>query len=281
MKLILETSYDFQLEESKSGKDKKLYIVGIFSSADVKNANGRRYKREVLEREINSLVEKKISQKCCWGQLGHPVHPDTDLDKVAMQTMQLEWKGNNVFGRAKILQNTPMGSIAAELLKEGSLGVSSRGLGTVSEDGWVNEDFRLLTYDLVSDPSNPGSNYINGIYEAKEFFIETTEDTKDKLKEENIDEEKAKQMYLDNVLNFIDNLAADDTFLRKASSYKIEEKEKFEKIKEYMKKSEFWLKTALESSELVENKQFYKILDEHYKKLNEFIDSMIKFNVHK
>lgn len=165
-KLITEMSYDFEISESDTGS---MYIVGVFSSADVQNHNKRMYKKELLEREVTRLNESKISKKCCFGELSHPSTPDINLDKVAILTLELDWKGNDVYGKAKVL-DTPNGKIAKELIKEGRLGISSRGLGTVNEDGFVNEDFNLLTYDLVSEPSNP-SSWVNGIYEGREFDI--------------------------------------------------------------------------------------------------------------
>ena len=80
----------------------------------------------------------------------------------------LEWKGNDVYGKSKVL-DTPQGAIAKILIKEGRMGISSRGLGTVAEDGNVNEDFNLITWDLVTDPSNNPS-WINGIYEGQEWL---------------------------------------------------------------------------------------------------------------
>jgi hypothetical protein len=165
-KLITEVSHDYEITESKT---KGTHIVGIFSSAEVENNNKRRYKKELLEREIDKLTESKIDNKNAFGELGHPQNPEINLDKVAILTNILEWKGNDVYGRAKVL-DTPMGNIARTLIKEGKLGISSRGLGTVGDEGWVNEDFSLLTYDLVADPSNP-SSWVDGIYEAQEFEI--------------------------------------------------------------------------------------------------------------
>ena len=177
-KLICETSYDFQIDEANNGKD--MYVVGIFSTAELENNNKRVYGRKILEREITK-VQKKIDKNCLWGELGHPPNTEVNPDKIALKIENLEWKGNNVYGKAKII-DTPMGSIAKTLVREGSIGISSRGLGTVSENGYVNEDYKLLTYDLVTDPSNKGS-WMNGIYEGKEFTIpgvETEEDIKEK-----------------------------------------------------------------------------------------------------
>lgn len=165
MKLITELSYDFELVESKS---KDPFIVGIYSSAELKNNNNRVYKRTVLEREVKK-VEEKTKNGTLWGELGHPPNPEINPDRIAILTTQLEWKGNDVYGRSKIL-DTPMGQIAKTLVKEGKMGISSRGLGTVSEDGTVNEDFNLITWDMVTDPSNHPS-WVNGVYEGQEWTL--------------------------------------------------------------------------------------------------------------
>lgn len=166
MKLITETSYDLEpLQESK--KD-KMYLVGIFSSAEVENNNKRKYPKDILEREIEKIRGEKITNKSCYGELNHPASPDVNLDRVAIMVEDLEWKNNDVYGRAKVL-DTPLGQIVKTIISEGGrIGISSRGLGTVNEDGLVNEDFNLITYDIVSNPSNMGS-WVNGVYEGADF----------------------------------------------------------------------------------------------------------------
>jgi len=161
LKLITETSFDCELTESKSNGTS---IVGIYSSAGLKNNNGRVYKRDVLNREIEKISEK-ANNKTLWGELGHPPNPEINPERIAILTTLLEWKGDHVYGKSKVL-DTPTGQIAKVLIKEGKLGISSRGLGTVSEEGYVNEDFNLITWDLVTDPSNHPS-WIKGIFEGK------------------------------------------------------------------------------------------------------------------
>lgn len=163
MKLITETSYDFELIESKS---KGVHIVGIYSSAEQKNNNNRIYKKDILEREVTK-AQDKIKSKTLWGELGHPPNPEINPERIAILTTMLEWKGSDVYGKSKVL-DTPQGEIAKTLIKEGKMGISSRGLGSVSEDGYVNEDFNLITWDMVTDPSNHPS-WVNGIFEGKEF----------------------------------------------------------------------------------------------------------------
>ena len=195
MKLITETSWDIsQLNEEKSGKD--LYVVGIFSSAEVKNANGRVYPRQILEREIEKFYNEKVKQKCAIGQLNHPNTPEGDLEKAAILVEQLEWKSNNVIGKAKVL-TTPSGQIVRSLINDGvKIGISSRGLGDVSESGIVEDTFNLLTYDIVSNPSNIGS-WVNGIYEGTTFGV-------DKDKERQIKE--AKEEYKKKIWQVLENI---------------------------------------------------------------------------
>ena len=203
MKLITEYSQDFQITEEGNGKD--MFVVGIFSSAELKNNNKRIYRKGILEREIGK-VQEKVDKKCLWGELGHPPNPEVNPDKIALRTTQLEWKGNNLYGKAKIL-DTPMGSIAKTLVKEGAMGISSRGLGTVGDDGYVNEDFHLITWDLVTDPSNKPS-WVNGIYEAEEFYISGKEDKKEPTSE---DIRKAQRAYFNHLLTTINGLSEEMT----------------------------------------------------------------------
>lgn len=163
MKLITEISNDIELSESKT---KGMHIVGIWSSAEIENNNKRKYSKDLLEREITKVGEK-VKGKSLWGELGHPPNPEVNPDKIAILTTVLEWKGNDLYGKAKLL-DTPMGNIAKTLVKEGKMGISSRGLGTVGDDGYVNEDFNLITWDLVTDPSNHPS-WVSGILEGKEW----------------------------------------------------------------------------------------------------------------
>jgi hypothetical protein len=167
LKLITETSSVIELWESKS---KTPYMIGIFASAETKNANGRVYDKSILEREVEKFVKEKVQTKSAWGELGHPDASDINLDNIAMLIESLEWKGNDVYGKAKIL-DTPKGQILKTLVKEGNIGVSTRGLGTVNESGRVNDDYNLITIDAVSDASNPGSKFVNGILEGRTFTL--------------------------------------------------------------------------------------------------------------
>ncbi len=185
--LITECSHDLELNEST---DKSLYITGIFSSYDRRNNNGRVYERDTMKREVDKIMEK-LDKSSLWGELGHPPNPEINPDKIAIRVESLEWDGNDLYGKAKIL-NTPKGKIAKELVKEGRIGISSRGLGTVSEDGTVNDDYNLITWDLVTEPSN-GPSWVNGIYEGKTWELGdkfSGEDEEEKEDEFSLEEAK-------------------------------------------------------------------------------------------
>ena len=201
MKLITEMSYEFELHEEKGSKD--MFAVGIFSSAELKNNNKRVYKKDLLEREVGK-VQEKVKKKCLWGELGHPPNPEVNPDKIALRTTQLEWRGNDLYGKAKIL-DTPMGQIAKTLVKEGQMGISSRGLGTVGDNGYVNEDFHLITWDLVTDPSNNPS-WVNGIFEGQEFITPGGTNGKEPTSEEI---KRAQKYYFDHLMDTLNNIGKD------------------------------------------------------------------------
>jgi len=96
--------------------------------------------------------------------------PEITPQSISHLIEKLEWQGNDLIGKAKII-DTPMGKIAKTLIKEGRIGISSRGLGTVNEgDGYVNDDYFMITWDLVIDPSNQPS-WINAVTESKDFDV--------------------------------------------------------------------------------------------------------------
>jgi hypothetical protein len=194
LKLITEDVYNLTLnEEVDDSGIKSLYISGLFSASDIKNANERIYSREILEREINKFIDEKVTTKTAIGHLNHPNSPEIDLEKAAILVESLEWKGDEVYGRAKIL-STPAGMIARALIDDGvTIGISSRGLGSVNEDSYVNEDYQLITYDLVSSPSQPGA-WMKGIYEAKTFDVGVEEEAP-KIDETKVVEEAREKYY--------------------------------------------------------------------------------------
>jgi hypothetical protein len=175
MKLIseyVESDLNYITEE-KDGK-RRYVIEGIFMQADSKNRNGRIYPRTVMEQAVNKYVTEQVSKGRAVGELNHPEGPTINLDKVSHKITDLRWEGNNVVGKAQIL-NTPMGRIVEGLMDGGvQLGVSSRGMGSLVSKGGVNyvgNDFQLATVDIVQDPSAPEA-FVNGIMEGVEWIWE-------------------------------------------------------------------------------------------------------------
>ena len=172
MKLITEMFDDFEiLTEGKNGKDMK--IQGVFMQAETKNRNGRVYPFGVLEKEVKRYNKELVEKKRAFGELGHPEGPTVNLDRVSHIIEELKPDGNNIIGKAKILE-TPNGKIVKELLNAGAkLGVSSRGMGTLEKKGntnYVKDDFYLATAgDIVADPSAPEA-FVEGIMEGKEWI---------------------------------------------------------------------------------------------------------------
>jgi hypothetical protein len=175
MKLITE-HIDQQLEyitEATKNGEKNMFIEGIFMQSEAKNRNGRVYPKAVMEKAVQKYVDEQVSKGRAVGELNHPDGPTVNLDKVSHLITELKWDGNNVIGKAKIL-NTPMGLIAKGLMEGGvQLGVSSRGMGSVVRDKngqvTVGNDFVLNTVDIVQDPSAHDA-FVNGIMEGAEWI---------------------------------------------------------------------------------------------------------------
>ena len=173
------------LEESKNKGTMR--IAGIFQRADSPNQNNRIYEKTLLVREMTRLDEA-IEERRLMGELDHPTHDAVKLGNVSHLVTKLTMKGNDMLGEAEIL-NTPCGQVAQALIKGGvKLGISSRGMGSLTERGGyalVNDDFKLVTFDLVADPSTKGA-FPGLVNESKEFIEETIRTTYDKALNEKI-----------------------------------------------------------------------------------------------
>ena len=169
LKLITEESVNIRLVESVDEKNTKtLFLEGVYSTHSVENKNGRRYKQKLLEREINKLAPV-IKEHKLFGELNHPSRSNVDLNEACILIEGVNWADADLMGKSSILES-PKGHIVSACLKRGIVGISSRGLGTVGNDGWVNDDFQLLTWDVVSDPSNQKS-WVKGICESKIYYV--------------------------------------------------------------------------------------------------------------
>ena len=147
------------LSEGKLSELGNPMVEGVLATAEVKNGNGRYYSRELWEREMDKYSEL-IKENRAMGELDHPESQIVNLKNVSHNIKDVWWDGDNVMGKIEILP-TPSGNILKALIENGiTVGVSSRGMGSLKPMGEVQEvqdDFQLLCWDFVSTPSNPGS----------------------------------------------------------------------------------------------------------------------------
>ena len=162
-KVLVETQIfkpkGLMLSEGKLSDRGNPMVEGILATAEVKNGNGRYYSKDLWEREIDKYMGS-VKENRALGELDHPESSVINLKNVSHNIKDMWWDGDNVMGKIEILP-TPSGNILKALIDNGiTVGVSSRGMGSLQERGGVLEvqdDFELLCWDFVSTPSNPGS----------------------------------------------------------------------------------------------------------------------------
>ena len=172
-KLLIETHTikvsPSQLTENVNKENGNLMVEGILATAEVKNGNGRYYKKELWDREMEKY-DQLVKERRSMGELDHPESTVINLKNVSHIVTDYNWDGDQLMGKIEILP-TPSGNILKELIKNGiTVGVSSRGMGSLEQNGSVMEvqdDFELLCWDFVSTPSNPGS-FMSVLQEGKE-----------------------------------------------------------------------------------------------------------------
>jgi hypothetical protein len=175
MKLLNEfTETEVLIEETTGGK-KAYKINGPFIHTEEANRNGRIYIKEHMVPEVSRYKRDFIDTRRALGELSHPEGPQINPDKVSHLITKLDFDGNLCIGEATIL-DTPNGNIVKSFIDAGvNFGVSTRGLGSIKESNgikYVQPDFRLVTVDIVLDPSGKDC-YVEGLMEGKEWiFIE-------------------------------------------------------------------------------------------------------------
>ena len=151
-----------QITESMHTNGGKLIVRGVLQRAEAKNQNGRIYPKEILFREAKKYTKEFIKQRRAMGELDHPESSVVNLSNVSHNIRDMHWEGDNLLGEVEVL-STPSGNILKELFKSGiKLGISSRGMGsveTIKEDDvqQVGNDFELIAFDFVSNPSTHGA----------------------------------------------------------------------------------------------------------------------------
>jgi Prohead core protein serine protease len=150
--------------ESDDKDGKSLYLKGIAIQGGIRNANGRVYPVNEIEKAVKTLNDQIQNGYSVLGEVDHPEDLKVNLDRVSHMITQMWMDGPNGYGKMKILP-TPMGNLVRTMLESGvKLGVSSRGSGNVSEMGGHVSDFEIITVDVVAQPSAPGA-YPTPVYE--------------------------------------------------------------------------------------------------------------------
>ena len=143
--------------EKRNISNGSVYLVGICQKAGTRNGNGRIYNKPILQREVENY-QKAVSERRSLGELDHPDDSVINLKNASHLVTKMWWDGDNVMGKIEVL-DTPAGKILKTLVKDRiKLGISSRGLGSVKQQGGdtiVEDDFQLICFDMVSDPSTP------------------------------------------------------------------------------------------------------------------------------
>ena len=151
-----------QINESMKDNNGKLIVKGVLQRAEAKNQNGRIYPREILFREAKKYTKEFINQRRAMGELDHPESSVVNLQNVSHNVKEMHWEGDNLLGTVEVL-GTPSGNILKNLFEAGiKLGISSRGMGSVEsvnegEAQEVQDDFELIAFDFVSNPSTHGA----------------------------------------------------------------------------------------------------------------------------
>lgn len=176
MKLLVETSsfedVELLVENATETKSKEYKIRGPFVMCEQKNRNGRIYPLSVVEPEINNYIKEKVETKSAYGNCDHPPNASQKLEDAAIVTTKIFKDGNNFIGEARVL-STPKGRIIRNLMDDDCrLAVSTRGLGTLNNEGVVGGNFRIISVaDVVSDPSSSIA-VVESIVENFDYIIQ-------------------------------------------------------------------------------------------------------------
>ena len=165
--------YDPQLIKEQKAMGSPMMMKGILQKAETLNQNGRVYPKIILEREIRNY-QKFIKENRALGELDHPDSSVVELKNSSHIIREAHMEGNIVYGTVEIL-NTPSGKILQSLVESGvTLGISSRGVGSTKTQGnmqIVQDDFQLICWDFVSEPSTPGAFMMKEGKEVSPQFI--------------------------------------------------------------------------------------------------------------
>tara|TARA_B100001093_G_scaffold30711_1_gene26546 strand:+ start:22 stop:597 length:576 start_codon:yes stop_codon:yes gene_type:complete len=158
--LVDVTPFKPTIRESKT-RPGVFEVEGVMQRAKAENQNGRVYSKDILVRESKKYMEEFVKNGNAFGELDHPESPVVSLKNASHVVKDLYWKGDDLMGKVELL-NTPAGNIVKEIIKAGhTIGISSRGTGSVNQTNEghleVQDDFDLVCWDFVSNPSTHGA----------------------------------------------------------------------------------------------------------------------------
>jgi hypothetical protein len=158
--LVDVTPFRPTIKESKT-RPGVFEVEGVMQRAKAENQNGRIYSKDILVRESKKYVDEFVKNGNAFGELDHPESPVVSLKNASHIVKELYWKGDDLMGKVELL-NTPAGNIVKEIIKAGhTIGISSRGTGSVQQTNEghleVQDDFDLVCWDFVSNPSTHGA----------------------------------------------------------------------------------------------------------------------------
>lgn len=169
--------------EQRAANGGKLIMKGILQKAETLNQNGRVYPKDILEREVRNY-QKFIRENRALGECDHPDSSVVELKKVSHIIREAHMEGNVCYGTVEIL-DTPCGKILQSLVEAGvTLGISSRGVGSTRKSGEhqiVQDDFQLICWDFVSEPSTPGAFMMREGRQVKQSDLSRTFNRSDRI----------------------------------------------------------------------------------------------------
>tara|TARA_Y100000114_G_C11759608_1_gene328813 strand:+ start:2437 stop:3042 length:606 start_codon:yes stop_codon:yes gene_type:complete len=162
-------------EEKRRVASGTCILSGVMQMSETQNGNGRIYPHAILEREVNNYITM-VKERRALGELDHPDTSIINLSNASHLVTDIWMDGKKCMGKIEVL-NTPSGKVLQELVNAGcKLGISSRGMGSVSERNgvtMVEDDFQLICFDMVSDPSTPGAFMMSEVKQQPNIFTKT------------------------------------------------------------------------------------------------------------
>jgi len=170
-KLLHEPLMLVESVEQNTSIGKQMFIEGKYFSTNKRNINGRVYPKLMMESVIDNYRRDFMDINMAGGELNHPNRPTLDPHKIAIKINDLDWDNDYVTGKSLVVEEMPAGKNVGALMRAGfRMGVSSRGLGSLTEDNIVMDDYEVRAIDVVTNPSGD-SCFVNALYESTDWIM--------------------------------------------------------------------------------------------------------------